>query len=122
MFIQIDPSILIKMNPLSFQEITLQNIAFTIGSGTDFALAVDDPLPGNITASWQGCHSEPDSACCAADESGDLPIGGDVPGWYLTYPIINGLIKRAVRRKGHFRFFLNVSIRLRIAYLEISCE
>ena len=66
---------------------------------TDFALRIDDPLPGDRgpwRAITQGRHGITHLAGSHrwADHGGDLPIGGDAPGGNLPDNFIDTVIKR----------------------------
>jgi hypothetical protein len=89
----IDPLLFIKDNALRFKEIPLQIGVVREARGTDAALAVDDPMPGHVSAIGQAVQSPAHGprTTGVSQHPRDLPIGGHFAfGDHRNQPVDSG--------------------------------
>jgi len=95
--VEIHTSLMVEANSFRLQQPALFNAAVPARSETDPALAIDDPMPGNIGVTGKHSHRiADDTGRTSADNSGNLAVGSYLAGRNVTNNGIYPLVQRVV--------------------------
>jgi hypothetical protein len=93
--VEIHTSLMVEANSFRLQQPALLSAAVPARSETDPALAIDDPMPGNIYVTGKRSHRiADDTGRTSADNFGNLAVGSYLAGRNVTNNGIYPLVQR----------------------------
>lgn len=96
-FVEIHTSLMVEANSFRLQQPALLSAAVPALSQTDPALAIDDPMPGNIDVTGKRSHRiADDTGRTSADNSGNLAVSRYLAGRNVTNNGIYPLVQRDI--------------------------